>query len=306
MSWRFYRRVQVVPGLTLNFSKSGVSFSFGGRGARYTIGARGERLTFGIPGTGLFYTHEKRKSHGSSPPRSSSGQEFAETPPKLPLGFFAKRRTPPEEVHFTEACISAREGDYEAALAYARKAAPIPDAAFLTAVLAGNMNLYEDASEFINYAIGHDLDIGKTFRKYGLTLNLTIPILNDEVIVEVTADPAGLYLVAARMCEEQSMLKEAARYLRIHLDINWDKRVAVYLAWLLLKSPDLDQKRCKEIIRMDESLMTHEVARDAYDEALLRMMRLSMTRLLDMKNIWHKKPLQHGKLHWYAIRLGIV
>ena len=55
-SVRFFRRVKVLPGLTLNLSKSGPSLSMGMRGAHVTVGRRGVRKTVGIPGTGLFYT----------------------------------------------------------------------------------------------------------------------------------------------------------------------------------------------------------------------------------------------------------
>jgi len=56
MSFRFWRRSKIAPGVTLNLSKSGGSFSFGPRGAKFTVGSRGKRATVGIPGTGLFYT----------------------------------------------------------------------------------------------------------------------------------------------------------------------------------------------------------------------------------------------------------
>ncbi len=56
MSFRFWRRVKIAPGVTLNLSKSGGSLSFGPRGAKFTVGPRGKRATVGIPGTGIFYT----------------------------------------------------------------------------------------------------------------------------------------------------------------------------------------------------------------------------------------------------------
>ncbi len=56
MGLRFYRRLELLPGVTLNFSTSGMSVSFDTRGAKYTIGPRGQYLTMGIPGTGLYYT----------------------------------------------------------------------------------------------------------------------------------------------------------------------------------------------------------------------------------------------------------
>jgi Protein of unknown function (DUF4236) len=55
-SLRFFKRVKLMPGVTMNVSKSGPSFSFGARGAHVTVGRRGVRRTIGIPGTGVFYT----------------------------------------------------------------------------------------------------------------------------------------------------------------------------------------------------------------------------------------------------------
>ncbi len=56
MGLRFYRRVHLAPGLSVNLSGSGPSLSFGVRGAHVTVGRRGVSRTVGIPGTGLFYT----------------------------------------------------------------------------------------------------------------------------------------------------------------------------------------------------------------------------------------------------------
>lgn len=55
MGFRFGRSMRLIPGVRLNFSKSGVSASFGVRGASVTVGGRGTHLNLGIPGTGLSY-----------------------------------------------------------------------------------------------------------------------------------------------------------------------------------------------------------------------------------------------------------
>jgi hypothetical protein len=55
-SFRFYRRVNIFPGLSVNLSKSGPSLSVGVRGAHVTLGRKGIRKTVGIPGTGIYYT----------------------------------------------------------------------------------------------------------------------------------------------------------------------------------------------------------------------------------------------------------
>jgi len=43
MSFRFWRRIKIAPGVTLNLSKSGGSLSLGPRGAKFTVGSRGKR-----------------------------------------------------------------------------------------------------------------------------------------------------------------------------------------------------------------------------------------------------------------------
>jgi hypothetical protein len=61
MGWRFYRRVRILPGVTLNVSKRGASVSVGPRGAHVTLGKRGVRESVGIPGTGISYTSSGRR-----------------------------------------------------------------------------------------------------------------------------------------------------------------------------------------------------------------------------------------------------
>ena len=55
-NFRFYRRVSIFPGLSVNVSKSGPSLTVGMRGAHVTFGSKGIRRTVGIPGTGIYYT----------------------------------------------------------------------------------------------------------------------------------------------------------------------------------------------------------------------------------------------------------
>lgn len=54
MSLRFFRRVSILPGVRLNFSRSGISTTVGIRGASVTLGGRrGAHANLGIPGSGL-------------------------------------------------------------------------------------------------------------------------------------------------------------------------------------------------------------------------------------------------------------
>jgi hypothetical protein len=56
MPLRFTRRVTLIPGLRVNFSKSGASLSIGHRGLWYTVGPKGQRATIGLPSSGLYWT----------------------------------------------------------------------------------------------------------------------------------------------------------------------------------------------------------------------------------------------------------
>lgn len=54
MGLYFRKRIKILPGLTLNVSKSGTSWSVGPKGAKINMGKRGTYLTTGIPGTGIY------------------------------------------------------------------------------------------------------------------------------------------------------------------------------------------------------------------------------------------------------------
>lgn len=75
MGFRFFKRIKIIPGVTLNVSKSGLSTSVGVKGAHVTLGHGQERTTVGIPGTGVSYTdvqRDKPNTEASKPSRSGA------------------------------------------------------------------------------------------------------------------------------------------------------------------------------------------------------------------------------------------
>lgn len=78
----FQKRVRILPGVTLNFSKSGVSTSFGVRGARITKGHGKTRVTVGLPGSGLSYTQQVQNKQIA---RSRAQPGFENGQPKKPV-----------------------------------------------------------------------------------------------------------------------------------------------------------------------------------------------------------------------------
>lgn len=74
MGFRFQKRIKLMPGVTLNLSKSGVSTSIGTTGARYTVGNGKRRATVGLPGTGLSYTQVQSTRTKKQPPAPPTEQ----------------------------------------------------------------------------------------------------------------------------------------------------------------------------------------------------------------------------------------
>ncbi len=71
---RFRKSVKIIPGVRLNFSKSGVSTSIGGKGVTVNLGKRGVRSTLSVPGTGLSWSSTSGWAEGH---RSSLEDEIA-------------------------------------------------------------------------------------------------------------------------------------------------------------------------------------------------------------------------------------
>jgi len=69
---RFQKRIKILPGVTANLSRKGVSTSLGVTGARVTYGHGEKRTTVGLPGTGISHSEIERitppTEHEAQPP----------------------------------------------------------------------------------------------------------------------------------------------------------------------------------------------------------------------------------------------
>lgn len=68
MVFRFQKRIKLLPGVTLNVIKGGLSTSVGVKGARVTVGRGKTRTTVGLPGTGI--SHSVVSGRENAPPKS--------------------------------------------------------------------------------------------------------------------------------------------------------------------------------------------------------------------------------------------
>lgn len=87
MGIRFRRTISILPGVRLNFSKSGVSLSLGPRGASLNFGQRGTYANLDLPGSGLSY----RTRLGGSKERAESPVIPAGEPTEDPDTIYLKR-----------------------------------------------------------------------------------------------------------------------------------------------------------------------------------------------------------------------
>ena len=221
MGFRFFRRMKIAPGVTLNLSKSGPSFSFGPRGAKYTVGSRGTRKTVGIPGTGLFYT--TASGFGSKPqaPDDEQTYDLPEEPlqeaPAVPqnrqltMGFFKRLFTPDDEEAFVDGCRELALGDNDKAHQHLESAPHIADAAYLAGFLAMQEERLDDAERHLLQAAKRHRELGTYFRKYGIASTMHFAV-TPEVMAHAEPDLRGVLLALAEVYQAKERWQDAVRH----------------------------------------------------------------------------------------------
>jgi len=242
VGFRFWRRIKVAPGVTLNLSKSGGSVSLGPRGAKHTIGPRGQRTTVGIPGTGLFYTttHSRKRSGGKgSAPYSTPTAPAVRPEDLLTLSFFQRLTTPDDEKALVNGCRELVLGNEEKSLMHLEEAVHLADGAFLAGFLSLKQGRLSEAATYLTTAADKHSDLGRFFSKYGISATMSLPV-TVEVSVHVGPDLRGVLLGLVEVYQRQARWAVAIACLeklkRLEPD---DVVVKLSLAELLLDSlPD--------------------------------------------------------------------
>ncbi len=250
MAFRFWRRIKIAPGVTLNLSKSGGSLSFGPRGARLTVGSRGKRATVGIPGTGLFYTTNLSGGKKNAPAVPTVRPED-----RLTLGFFQRLITPEEEKAFVDGCRELALGDEDSAFEQLKAAIHLADGAYLAGFLALKTERLREAANYLLAAAAEQpAALGRYFSKYGISAVMSLPI-TDEVSAHVEPDLRGVLLGLVEVYQRQRRWKEAVKCLEKlrRLEPN-DVVVKLSLAELLLDVRPDDKDVCRKIVRLTENI----------------------------------------------------
>lgn len=235
MAFRFWRRVRLAPGVTLNLSKSNASLSFGPRGAKYTISPRGNRATAGLPGTGLFYTvHDRnRAGRGGPAPAPSVPQRD-----RLKLGFFQRLMTPAEEKRFIDGIRALNEGDQDAALAALDEARDLPDAAWMAGMIRLGREELDRAKVHFEHALDRLGDLGALFGKYEIAAQASLPITSD-IFAHVFPRERGTRLALVEIAQLEGRHADAMAHIERLMEIDaTDPVVLLSFAELALDTPD--------------------------------------------------------------------
>lgn len=240
MALRFWRRVRLAPGVTLNLSKSTASLSFGPRGAKYTISPRGNRATVGVPGTGLFYTVHApgQKSHRQAPGRSA-----------LDLGFFRRLVTPPEELALVNGLRALDEGDDNRALAGFEAAGELIEARWMAGMIHLRREDFAAARAHLEKALVGLPELGGLFTKYGITAQASLPIA-EGIFAHILPRERGTRLALVEIAQATGDHASAMAHLErlLILDAS-DPVVVLSFVEIALDTPD-DRRMMERVLAL--------------------------------------------------------
>ena len=265
MSLRFWRRVRLAPGVTMNLSKRGGSLSFGPRGAKYTVGTSGQRGTVSLPGTGLFYTVRGGGNRDGSRRRSAAPERPTIDPAhRLNLGFFQRLFTPANERALVEGLKAMVADNEDEALEQFEQGRELADAHWLAGILRLKRRHFEDARAHLQYCLRNQSSLGKHLEKYGVVPTTSLGI-TPEVTAHVQPRRRGTLLALAEIEQARGDLAAARTWLEtLQHDHPDDPVVMLSLAEVMLEC-DADRKAAAKAIVG----MTAEVENDTPIHAAL-------------------------------------
>lgn len=243
----------------MNISKTGASFSVGPRnGGAVTLGTSGARGTMSLPGTGLFYTVDKKNLwSGSKRGRSRSsaatdrGDRAVPAGSPLELGFFEKFLIPKEERIVVDGFKALVLGDHEAALSAFEQAPNSADARWIAGMMRLKNREHIRAEAHLNYALEHEEDLGSLVGKYQVDVILKLPI-TPEVTALAQPRRRGTLLALTESYQDRGELNQAKHCLdTLYRELPEDPVVQLSLAELLLAQEEpVSESTAKEIVSM--------------------------------------------------------
>lgn len=273
MGFRFFKRVGLAKGVTLNLSKSGGSVSVGPQGAKLTLGPQGARISLGIPGTGLYYTtnfslgrlgkmfggsSDAEAAQTSQPPPAEEVQAVPSAPQEVEETRATKEaltqlNVPDDQKALADGCKALADGNEDAAFSYLQNATHLADGAFLAGVLALKREKYAEAAQYLSAAAEQESELGRYLSNYGIGATLSLPI-TEEVTAHITPTVHGALLALAEAYQAQEKIPEAVACLeRLQQRGPVDVVVKLSLAELLAENHS-DKETLQKVIKLTEGV----------------------------------------------------
>ena len=278
MGFRFFKRMTILPGVTLNLSKGGGSVSVGPRGAKLTFGTSGARATVGVPGSGLFYTTAwSLKKLGKLFGYSSGAEDrdsvetesaTAKNTASRKIPELESRSSPPptretitpadfdrldfsvDEKELVAGCRALAAGDEEKALRHFVQATELADGAFLAGVLSLQQNRVADATRHLLMAVHGQNELGQCFSRYDIAATLSLPV-TEEITAHVGSNVRGALLALAEAYQAQEHYTEATDCLQQLRRLEpEDLVVKLSLAELLMETGTPTQEACQDVVQL--------------------------------------------------------
>lgn len=243
MAFRFWRRIRLAPGVTLNLSKTGASISVGPRGAKYTLGGRGSRLTAGLPGTGMFYTVHTPSRNRRAP--------AAPVPARARLGggFFSRWWARPEDRRLLAALKLLETGDETKARTALAEIPAEPDAAWLAGMLALRGKDHAAARDHLRQALAGGERLGAVLAKLGVSPQASF-LITPEVATHTPIGEAGTRLALVELAQLAGDRADAVMHLERLLELApLDPVVVLSYAEFVLEGP-ADRSRCRRVVEL--------------------------------------------------------
>jgi tetratricopeptide (TPR) repeat protein len=271
MGFRFFKRVGLTKGVTLNLSKSGGSVSLGPQGAKLTLGPQGARISLGIPGTGLYYTTNfslgrlgkmfsgsSEAAQPSQAPTAEETQAASQTPQEAENARATKEaltqlNVPDDQKALAEGCKALADGNEDEAFSHLQNATHLADGAFLAGVLALKREKFADAVQYLVAATDKEAELGRYLSNYGIGATLSLPI-TEEVTAYITPTVHGSLLALAEAYQAQEKIPEAVACLeRLQQRGPVDVVVKLSLAELLAENHN-DKETLQKVIQLTEGV----------------------------------------------------
>lgn len=260
MGFRFFKRVNILPGVSMNISKSGPSFSFGPRGMKYTVGAKGSRTTLGIPGTGLYYTttSSRKQKTGGHQRNSQAPRTQLPAPNEVNLGFFQQMFLSPQEKQLLNGLKAFISENYEAAFMFFQQGSELPDCAFMCGFLALGREDFKMAETYLRQCQAYVGELGKSIHKINANFELLLDI-SDYIEAPVIVDQRGLSLSLIEAYQHLNKYQDALFVLEGLWNNNpSDKVICLSLIDLISLSPNASQQHLNDAVDMTKTIENEE------------------------------------------------